>query len=352
MSSNLPEQNKNNEEVDILILFDYFGKGIKNIFDFFLNIIKGIFSFFIYALKPLIRNFKLIVLIMFVAAIAGYVYQKTQRNVYTSQMLVQPYFDSKYQLVTNIKYYNALINEEDYAQLTDIFSISEEDAKEIINFDINSGPENENDKIVQYDLFLKSLDSSRTRRISFEEFVNNRSIYSGDVFQIEVFSYKKDIFRSLEEGLNNTFTNTYSVKKREKRDSLISIERQRILSSIKQVDSLQRVYINVLRNDETSNQGAYTIKDGMTFIQEKTKTKEYELLKESIELKKALSQLDSKKVEEDVYFDTLSSFQDTGAKYSTISRKHVFIFPLTAFLILCFGFLIRNAIRFISKYEA
>ncbi|HLV38817.1 Wzz/FepE/Etk N-terminal domain-containing protein [Xanthomarina sp.] len=352
MSTNLPEQNKNNEEVDVLILFDYFGRSISKVINFFLNIFKGIFSFFIYALKPLVRNFKLIALIMLVSVILGYVYQRTQPDIYTSQMLVQPYFDSKYQLVTNIKYYNALINEQDYEQLTDIFSISEEDAKEIISFDIKSGPENENDKIIQYDLFLKSLDSSRTRRISFEEFVNNRSIYSGDVFEIEVFSYKKDIFRSLEDGLNNTFTNTYSVKKRQKRDSLISIERQRIVSSIKQVDSLQRVYINVLHNEEKSNQGAYTIKDGMTFIQEKTKTREYDLLKESIELKKALSELDSKKVEEDVYFDTLSSFQDTGAKYSSLRKKYMIIFPFIGFVLLCSAFLIRNFIKFISNYEA
>src|SRR5690606_15468570 len=219
MSTNLPEQNKNNEEVDILILFDYFGRSISKAINFFLNIIKGIFSFFIYALKPLVRNFKLIVLIMLVSAILGYVFQRTQPDVYTSQMLVKPYFDSKYQLVTNIRYYNALINEKDYDQLTEIFSISDEEAEQIISFDINSGPENENDKIIQYDLFLKSIDSTRAQRITFEQFVENRSIYSGDVFQIEVYSYKKDIFRSLEEGLNTTFTNTYSVKKMQKRDS-------------------------------------------------------------------------------------------------------------------------------------
>ncbi|MCX7546575.1 hypothetical protein OS188_01260 [Xanthomarina sp. F1114] len=352
MSNNLPEQNKNNEEVDILILFDYFGKSINRVINFFLNILKGIFSFFIYALKPFVRNFKLIVLIMLVSAILGFIYQRTQDDVYTSQMLVQPYFDSKYQLVTNIKYYNALINERDYGQLTDIFNIDEDEAKKIISFDINSGPENENDKIIQYDQFLKSIDSTRAQNISFEEFVENRSIFSGDVFEIEVFSHKKDIFRSLEEGLNNTFTNTYSVKKREKRDSLIAIERHRITSSIKQVDSLQKVYINLMGDEANSKQGAYTTKDGMTFIQERTKTREYDLLKESMELKKALSELDAQKVEEDVYFDTLSSFQDTGAKYTSIWNMYILIFPLAAFVLLCAAFLIRNLIKFISNYEA
>ncbi|HLV14603.1 MAG TPA: hypothetical protein VKY41_05435 [Xanthomarina sp.] len=352
MSKNLPEQNKNTEEVDVLVLFDYFGKSINKVFNFFLSIFKGIFSFFIYALKPLVRNFKLIAIIMLVSAILGYVLQRTQREVYTSQMLVKPYFDSKYQLVTNIKYYNALINEKDYHQIEEIFNLNEEEAKQIISFGINAGPENENDKIVQYDSFLRSIDSTRAQNISFEEFVENRSIYSGDVFEIEVFSYKKDIFRSLEEGLNNTFTNTYSVKKMQKRDSLISIERNRILSSIRQVDSLQKVYINVMAEETSSNQGSYTTKDGMTFIQERTKTREYDLLKESMQLREALGELDAQKVEEDVYFDTLSSFQDTGAKYTSIWSKYLIIFPLASFVLLCLGFLFRNIIRFISRYEA
>ncbi|MDX1772989.1 hypothetical protein [Oceanihabitans sediminis] len=351
MSDKLP-QNRNNEEVDLLVLFDYFGKSINRVINFFYKIIKGIFSFFIYALKPFIRNFKLIASVVLVSAILGFIIQKTQRDVYTSQMLVKPYFDSKYQLVTNIKYYNALINEKDYAQLQEIFNISEEDTKQIISFDIHSGPENENDKIVQYDEFLKSIDSSRAKNISFKEFVENRSIYSGDVFQIEVFSHKKDIFRSLEEGLNTTFTNTYSVKKMQKRDSLISIERQNILSSIKQVDSLQKVYIDVMNDEANSNKGSYTTKDGMSFIQERTKTKEYELLKESMQLRQALSELDAQKVEEDVYFDTLSSFQDTGEKYTSIWRVYTLIFPLAAFIILCFIFTGKNIIKFIVNYEA
>ncbi|MFV0571510.1 MAG: hypothetical protein ACK5M1_03640 [Xanthomarina gelatinilytica] len=352
MSKSLPEQNKNNEEVDVLILFDYFGRSINRFINFIVTIFKSIFSFFIYALKPIIRNFKLIALVMVVSATLGYVLQKTQRDVYTSQMLVKPYFDSKFQLVTNVKYYNTLISEGEYRQLMEVFNINEDEAKQIIRFDIKSGPENENDKIVQYDLFLKSIDSSRAQNITFEEFIENRSIYSGDVFEIEAFSYKKDIFRSLEEGLNNTFTNTYSVKKREKRDMLLAIERERIIASIKQVDSLQKVYINVMDEEASSKQGAYTTKDGMTFIQEKTVTREYDLLKESIQLKEALSKLDSRKVEEDVYFDTLSSFQDTGAKYSTIENKYVLIFPFMAFILLCLVFVIRNLIRFISNYEA
>ena len=56
------------------------------------------------------------------------------------------------------------------------------------------GPETENERIVQYDRFVKSIDSVRAQHISFDDFVENRDIYSGDLFEIIVESKKKDIF--------------------------------------------------------------------------------------------------------------------------------------------------------------
>ncbi len=43
----------------------------------------------------------------------------------------------------------------------DIFAIDSLAAKEIIEFEINPGPETENDRILQFERFIKSLDSTR-----------------------------------------------------------------------------------------------------------------------------------------------------------------------------------------------
>lgn len=350
MSQEVPKGSQN-EEVDLGQLFNMIGRLFDRFFNFIASIFKTIFSVFIYALKAIVNNFKIIVIVLLLAGVLGFILQRTQKDIYESQMLVKPYFDSKFQLVTNINYYNALIGEKDYTQLTSIFEIDEESAKQIIEFEIHPGPENENDKIKQYDTFLKSLDSTRAQNISFDEFVENRSIYSGDVFEINVKSFKKDIFRSLEEGLNSTFTNTYSVKKREKRDSLIYIERNRILASIKEADSLQNVYLRVMEEESKMKDGSYTTKDGMSFIREKTKTREYDLLQEVNKLREELGKLDAQKVEEDVYFDTLSSFQDVGAKYSSIWNLYVVIMPMIAFVLLCIVYLSIRLIKYVSSYE-
>lgn len=351
MSKDLP-QPQQSEEVDLGQLFKLIGNMFDRLFKFVGNIFKAIFSVFIYIIKALIRNFKIIIISMVLAGIIGYGLEKNKRPVFASSMLVKPYFDSKYQLVTNINYYNALIADRDFKQLSNLFKIEEEFAREIIAFEITPGPETENDRILEYEEFIKQIDSTRATNVYFEEFIESRSIYSGSLFDIAVKSYKKDIFRSLEEGLNSTFTNTYSVKKMEKRDSLIAIDKNRIKKSLVQVDSLKNVYIKVMQEESTSkNSGTITLKDGMSLVQERVKTKEFELLDKELELREALAKLESQKVEEDVFFDTISSFQDVGSVYSSLWSKYSLIFPLIAFVILTIGFLIKRIIRFVINYE-
>ncbi|GAA0737219.1 hypothetical protein [Gaetbulibacter jejuensis] len=350
MSKNLPEHTPS-EEIDLIQIFNMIGGLFSRLYNFIKSIFKSIFSIFIYALRAIIVNFKIIAIVVVISGVIGFALEKTRPDVYTSQMLVKPYFDSKFQLVTNINYYNALIGERDHKQLTEIFGIKGEDAEKLIKFEIHPGPENENDQIKQYDTFLKGLDSIRAQEVEFEEFLENRSIYSGDIFEINVQSFKKDIFRSLEDGLNSTFTNTYSIKKMEKRDSLIAIKKQRILSSIRVVDSLKQVYVNVMEEESKSKDGSYTTRDGLSFIQEKTNTREYDLLQEEIKLRRELSELESQKVEEDVFFDTLSSFQDVGAKYTTIWERYSLIFPLLAFLVMCIIYQSVKIIKYVNSYE-
>ncbi|GAA4233994.1 hypothetical protein GCM10022291_12410 [Postechiella marina] len=350
MSKELP-QSKQSEEVDLGQLFKLIGNAFDRLFKFIGSIFKSIFSVIIYALKVVINNYKLIIITMVLAGIIGYGLEKVRKPVYTSNMLVKPYFDSKYQLVTNIRYYNALIADKDYKQLENLFKINEADAASLLEFEISPGPETENDRILQYDRFIKAVDSARAQTISYRDFLENRSVYSGSIFEISVQSLKKDIFRSLEEGLNSTFTNTYSVKKMQKRDSLISLDKARIKQSLKQVDSLKRVYIAIMKSESETNNSPVTLKEGGAMVQERVKTKEFELLAKELDLRNELNRLESQQVEEDVYFDTISSFQDVGSAYSSLFNKYSLIFPIISFLLLMLGYLAFRVIVFVKKYE-
>ncbi len=348
--SKLPEQT-NSEEIDLGQLFKLIGNAFDRLFNFIGSIFKAIFSVFIYALKAIVANYKILGIAMVLAGILGFVIERTQEEVYASQMLVKPYFDSKYQLVTNINYYNALIQEKDYNQLMKIFDIDSLAARDIIEFEINPGPETENDRIVQYEGFIKAVDSTRALEMSYDDYVENRSIYGGNFFEISVKSHQKDVFKSLEDGLNSTFENTYSVKKMKKRDSIIVLEKQRILKSLENMDSLKSVYIKVMQDDINSKIPTITSRDGISLVQERVKTKEYELLTEELKLRQQLTGLETKKVEEDVYFDTLSSFQDIGALYTSIWKKYSLIFPISVFLLLCLVYLVKKFVKYVRLYE-
>ncbi len=350
MSNTTPERDRE-EEVDLIVFLNFIGNFFARIFNFFKSIFKGILSIFVFILKTIIDNFKIIAVVVLIAAIAGYAVQKVKTPTFKSSMFVKPYFDSKYQLVNNINYFNALISNQDYDGVADVFSINVEDAKMINKFEINIGPESENEKIKQYDTYLKSLDSIRAQEISYDDFIENRNIYSSDFFEITVEAKKKDIFKNLEEGLNSSFKNTYSEKKMKKRDSLIYIQKQAVLASIRSIDSLQQVYINVLEEESKSRSTSISLSERLTVEPEKSSTKEFELLNKELKLRDELRVLEERKIEEDVFFDTVSGFQEVGSTDDSFLNKYVIIFPILAFIALCCVFIVRKTITFVNSYE-
>ena len=351
MSNNLPNQpTTNSEEVDLGQLFNAIGKLFDRFYLFIKSIFKSIFSIFIYALKAVFDNIKLIGAVMIIAAMVGYFIEKSRPNVYSSTMVVRPYFDTKYQLVDNIDYFNALISSKNHKTLSEIFSIDEEIAKEVVSFEVEIGPETENDQLVKYNNFKKSIDSTIADRVSFKDFIDNRSIYTGDLYEITVQSTKSDIFRTLEEGFNSSFANEYSSKKMAKRDTLIAIQKASIMASIDQVQKLQNVYINVLE-DDTKKETNYTLGENLSLSPEKTGTKEFELLNEEIRLRKQLQKLDEQKLEEDVFFDIISSFQQIGNKSINIMNRYSLIFPVLAFILLCLVYLTVKLAKYVRNYE-
>jgi len=338
------------DEIDLGQLFNALGRLFDRLYNFIKSIFKGILSFIVSILRVIINNYKIILIAVVVSGIIGFTLEKVKPATYGSSMLVKPYFDSKYQLVTNIDYFNALIGNKDYTTLSNIFDLDEGSVKQIKAFEIAPGPETENDRIKQYDKFVKSIDSVRAAEVEFEDFVENRSIYSGDFYEISVESYKKDIFSSLEKGLNSSFTNQYSLKKMKKRDSLIIIQKENILASIQELDSLQKIYVNVLNEEAKSSSGKLNFDSGFPLKQEKSDTKEYELLNQQLKLRNELRILEEKKIEEDVFFDTISSFQKIGTKSDKISEKYSLIFPILSIILLVLLYITTSVVKFVNSY--
>jgi len=133
----------NSEEIDLLQLFGFFENKVKAFFRLIFSGLASVFGVLISFLQVLQQNFIKVAITVIVAFGIGYAYDGYKPKVYASKMIVKPLFDSKYQLVTNIRYYNELVGNRELDKLSGVFDLTEEEAKSLKGFDIKDGPESE-----------------------------------------------------------------------------------------------------------------------------------------------------------------------------------------------------------------
>lgn len=344
-------EKRHSEEVDLIVFFNLIGKAISKVLGFFKGIFNTIFSSIIYALKILFKSWKLVLGILIISFILGFAIEKSKPTVYSTEMLVEPYFNSKYQLFTNINYFNALLASKEKETLKEIFNVNDDVIKEVKGFEIEPGPESENDKLLQYEEFINQLDSISAQDYSYEEFLENRSVYAGRYFLIKAKAYKSNIFKDLEEGILSSFTNDYTSKEMKRRDTLIEIQKQNLLDQLEQVDSLKQFYLDVVKTEASTKKQNVSLGEFTISSNDNSKTREFDLLKEEQRIRNEIKKLEEEKIEQDVIFELISSFQRVGNTTKSWKESYSIIFPVFAFLLLILFFVAKKVITFILNYE-
>lgn len=353
MSEHKPE-NSQNEDIDLGQFFNAIGRIFEKLFAFIGKVFKLLFDAIIYSLKPLVNNFKLISSVVLLAAIAGFVVQQYKDPVYKSDMLVRPYFESKYQLSNNVDYFNSLISEGNIAELRTIFEIDSVTASSLVDFEMTVGPETANDLLLEYDSYVKSVDSTLLSEVSmgYDQFIDNRDILSANIFYITARAKINNVFVGLERGFEKTFENEYSKRLREKRDDTIQLRKASLEKQLQEVKKLQEVYVKVIEK-EAENPEVSIGTEGMFPLQQmKRETKEYDLLQRELQIRSSINRLDEQLVKEDSYFDILSGFEEVGSKASELKSNSIFIYPLTVFAVLVISFCLMKSFNFIRNYGA
>jgi hypothetical protein len=350
MNENSNQNNPNTEEVDLIVFFNYIGSLFNKFFILLNKLFKGLFSNVIYVLKALFLNWKLVLGVMIISAGIGLALQAIQPKVYMSSMLIEPKFDSKYQLVGNVAYYNALIVNNKKEELKKIFQIDNETLKSLNGFEIMLGPETENSRIIQYQQFYSQLDSISREVVDYDSFIENRSLYSGTIFEISAYASKPNVFSQFEKGLLTSFSNSYSQKMKKRRDTLLDIKISSLKRQIIQVDSLQSVYLGVIREESKAPNVRFANGD-TPLIQEKQETKEFEILEKELKLRNELRTLEEQRIEEAVFYDVISSFNEVGDKVESWKNQYMFIFPILAFSLIIIIFFVKIVVDFTLNYE-
>ena len=339
--------NNSSEEIDITQLFNFFESKVKAFLCLIFKAFKSIFEVIISFLKTIQKHAIKIGLLLVVATVSGYVYDMYKPKVYSSTMMVKPMFDSKYQLFTNIQYYNALIMNGDDDKISSVFEISKEEASNLSSFIMRPGPENENEKILAYDKFIKSVDSSTAKMIKYDQFIEHMSVYNSSIYEVTVNSTQRDIFSKLAPGFIKTFETPFSKKSKAKKDAIYKLKKESLEKQLRDVDTLQKMYIKEL--SRTQNKEVSTIAGTPIIVgDEKNRTREFDAFELSLKIRNELTRLEQINIEEDKLFEVVSDFPAIGTIKSTFRQKMKIMFPgLTFFmaLLIIFGLKFNKYIK-------
>ena len=350
MSDNNTQQN-NSEEVDLGQLFNAIGKLFERFFKFIGSIFVAIFSVIIFALQAIIQNIKIILLVVIVAFIIGIAIDKTKQPLYYGNMLVEPYFESEHQLFKNIEYYNSLLDTQNFDALSKIFQIPEDHVRQIVSFDLEKGPETENYLLQEYDEYIRSVDSLSASEMTFKNYKKNRDLFSSKIFSVEVFSRKNDIFRDLSNGFMKSFENEYSLTLKKRRDSVAKLKKTLFERSLRQIDSMRLVYLRIKEEEAKNKTGKLGFSGMVPVSQEKTDTKEYELLNNQLSLRDSIRKIEQTMIEKNVYYDIVSKFPEVGVKDGSISNRYSLFFPIIGFVLLCLLFIVTKIVNYVKNYK-
>jgi hypothetical protein len=348
MSKNLEN---NSEEIDLFQLFGFFESKIKGFFRLIFKGFKVIFDAVISFLQILQQHFIKIAIAIIIAFGVGFAYDMNKPKVYGSKMIVKPLFESKYQLVTNIKYYNELVKNKQHDKLSSIFDLTKKETESLCGFVIKDGPESEKEKTKLYNEFMKSLDSAAAATVNYDKFVENITIYDARLYEIEVKSSMNDVFGKLSKGFKKTFkSNEYSEENKRKKDTLFKLQKESIEKSLQDIDALKEVYIKELSKDKTQKVELFG-SAALKLSDKQQETKEFEMLQLQISEQKKLTTLQEDAIKENQLFEVVSDFQLIGSVNGGFFKKMKYVLPLLVFLLMIALILGVRFNKFVENYN-
>jgi hypothetical protein len=297
MSKNLPETQPS-EEIDLGQLFKLIGNAFERLFKFIGNIFYKLFLVFVWGVFFLKRHFVKLVLALIIGASIGFVKKVTETPVYKTTAIIKQNYDTGEHLYNMIAFYNDLFIQKDSTTLADNLSISKNRANKISSIEIASNL-TENSRLQLYDSYLKSLDSVLASTITYQDFIDNSNDYDYNIQKVTLRTREKgnysDVLKTI---IKEIADNEFYKSQKARIVSKLNAQDTVVLQSLEESKALQEVYTDVLKKlveeqDQASRSGTTNI----TFEGQdnKVSTKEYELIKSDIGLRRELVENESKR---------------------------------------------------------
>ncbi|OAD46838.1 hypothetical protein [Polaribacter atrinae] len=344
MSTN---QKNNEEEIDLGSLFVLLGKGFSKFFNFIGSIFKSIFNFLITILIFFKQHFIKIAIAAVIGAVTGVFLEVKKENLYASDLIVKPNFESTRQLYNNINYYNDLVKQKKAADLAKIFNLDEEAAASFKKFTITS-IETENDIIDSYNQFILDVDTTTVKSYKYEQFKTAFSNYDYKTHKIHVVSARNDVFNNLDEVIiSSVVKNKYFNRLKELSNENLNRTDSLLRQNLGQVDSLRRVYMQVMVEEAKKQSNGTNIDLGGV----KSRTKELELFETNRKINAELKRVVDDKSEKYEVINVISNFQAVGYKISGVTQNYAFLLCVLGACLMVLFLLIKQLNTFLNNYK-
>ena len=344
MSTN---QHNNEEEVDLGSLFKIIGKGFSNLFNFIGNIFKGIFHFFILVLLFFRKNIIPLGVAVLLGGVIGFFIESSRKDLYSSDLLVEPNFESVRQLYNNVNYYNDLVKQKDTIGLVRTFRLSKDYAASLKEFSIEP-IENENDIINSYNSFVLRVDTTTVKSYTFDEFKSSFTDLDYKIHKIVVTSEKNDVFNKLDDIIISSIVeNDYFKKIKELTNENLNRTDSVYRQSLYQVDSLRKVYMQATLLEANKESNGTNI----DFGGENKTSKEVALFETNRKINQDLRYLASEKARKSEVINVISNFQPIGHEIKGVTKNYIFISSLLGVFVLMLFLLLIELNKFLKNYK-
>lgn len=343
----MSNQKPHSEEIDLITLFEFFGKALNKIANCIKYIFQVIFEGIILFLKFFQIHFKKIVIAGFIGLIGGFIWDYYGEERYRSSMVVEPNFNSVQQLYNNISFYNKLAKEKEYKSLAEALKLTSEEAKTIKKITIESSSST-TEKLQKYSNLIKDLDSTSRQSITFEDYSNNFNDINAKFHKVEIESTNPHIAKKCSPIiLKSVENNPYFDTQKKLNNENINFQKKNTEKQLREIDSLQLFYkkLKIIEAKKVARETNINLSENS--VQPNT---EIELLKQSRELENIKLSLNTKRANTKNTINIISDFPNNGNKITDWYYKKKIILPLIAIFSMLMFILLMSLNTFLKSY--
>lgn len=348
-----PASEKNTGEVEISDFLRLLGRIFTRIWNgiawLFTNLFELLILFFLFIKRKAIWLGLAIVLGL---GLGYYLYSK-EGAVYRSEMVTRSNFESNYFLYNQISYFNSLISNKNFGEISRIFTLNETEAKSLVGFKVDPVKSDIEAAKLYREAFLRSkrnhnygFDTIWSRTMRFDAFKRQLKDEDYPVNKIIVRSKQANIFPKIQQGILNSFNNNPELK--EKKQSLLEIRKQEealLTDALNNIDTLRKVYNKKLTMQTENPSGSNQLILGERDI----RTPELDLYDKTMVIKDELIELRTKAEEEKEPLMLYAGLGSTGKAESFLRKVGM---PALYLLVAAFSILvIIEFIKYLARVE-